>query len=201
MTESILSLSGLKIKLKLVGPISNNQSKENLFLQIRNTNVNKKIISYYGVQNKRKIAKLMSNSDLFLFGSSCESFGLTLLEGMASNLAIISSNKSGLNLTSRNKAIYFDPLNVKSIKRSITKFLNLNDLERRKNSIETKKIAKNYDWKKTSNLTFTFLKKIEKFIPLGTSYSGRFLHRISLWLECLGIRFEKTGTQPLSGLD
>ena len=42
--------------------------------------------------------------------------GLTLLEGMASDLVVLSSKKSGLNLTSENKALYFDPLDVSSIK-------------------------------------------------------------------------------------
>lgn len=155
-----LSLKGLKIKLRLIGPISNKQSEKNLFYQIKKSNINKKIIHYYGAQSRVNIAKLMNKSDVFLFASSCESFGLTLLEGMASDLYILSSNKSGLNLTSENKAIYFDPLSVVSIKKSIIKFKNLSNLKKYENKNKTKSIAKKYKWGKTSDATFKFLKKI-----------------------------------------
>ena len=101
----------------------------------------------------------MRKSEIYLFASSCESFGLTLLEGMASDLAVLSSKKSGLNFTSENKAFYFDPLDVKSIKKSIIDFVNSDKKIIDKNVKETKKIAKKYTWSNTSNLTFDFLSK------------------------------------------
>lgn len=154
-----LNNQGHKIRLKIIGSISNKQSFKNLSKQMKKTNVKDKIITYYGHLSKKKIFQKMKESDLFLFGSSCESFGLTLLEGMASDLAVLSSNKSGLNYTSGKKAIYFDPLNIESIKNSLLKFINLNETEKIINIKNTKKIAKNYNWRKTSNLTFQFLKK------------------------------------------
>ncbi len=156
-----LNDSGFAIKLRLVGPVSNKQSYSNLYNQLKKTNNKKKLVFYYGSRNKKTIAKLMRRSDIYLFASSCESFGLTLLEGMASDLVVLSSKKSGLNLTSENKAIYFDPLDVGSIKKSILNYINLDTKIRDKNAKDTKKIAKKYSWRNTSNLTFNFLSKIK----------------------------------------
>lgn len=158
-----LNDTGFAIKLRLVGPVSNKQSYSNLYYQLKKTNNNnkKKYVFYYGSRNKKTIAKLMRRSDIYLFASSCESFGLTLLEGMASDLVVLSSKKSGLNLTSENKALYFDPLDVSSIKKSILNYINLDKKVRDKNAKETKKIAKKYTWRNTSNLTFNFLSKIK----------------------------------------
>ena len=91
------------IRLKLVGSISNKQSKNNLEKQIEKANVNKDIIKFYGNLNKKQIIELYKESDVFLFASSCESFGLTLLEGMASNLPVLCSNKSGMDVTTKKK--------------------------------------------------------------------------------------------------
>lgn len=154
-----LNDEGHIIKLRLVGPASNKQSFKNLTKQIEKANLNNKIVFYYGPQSKNSIVKLMSKCDLFLFASSCESFGLTLLEGMASDLAVITSNKSGLNFTSENKAIYFNPLNISSIKKSILRFIKSNKVIKKNNIDQTKKIAKKYNWQKTSNSTFEFLQK------------------------------------------
>ena len=156
-----LNDSGFAIKLRLVGPVSNKQSYSNLYNQLKKTNNKKKLVFYYGSRNKKTIAKLMRRSDIYLFASSCESFGLTLLEGMASDLVVLSSKKSGLNLTSENKGLYFDPLDVGSIKKSILNYINLDTKIRDKNAKDTKKIAKKYSWKNTSNLTFNFLSKIK----------------------------------------
>ncbi len=156
-----LNDSGFPIRLRLVGPVSNKQSYSNLHNQLKIANNKRKLVFYYGSRSKKTIAKLMRMSDIYLFASSCESFGLTLLEGMASDLVVLSSKKSGLNLTSENKAFYFDPLDVKSIKKSIINFINSDEKIKDKNVKETKKIAKKYSWSNTSNLTFDFLSKIK----------------------------------------
>ena len=156
-----LNETGFSIRLKLVGPVSNKQSYSNLYNQLKKANNKRKSVFYYGSRSKKTIAKLMRKSEIYLFASSCESFGLTLLEGMASDLAVLSSKKSGLNFTSENKAFYFDPLDVKSIKKSIIDFVNSDKKIIDKNVKETKKIAKKYTWSNTSNLTFDFLSKIK----------------------------------------
>ena len=158
--ESVKNLcdEGHLIKLRLIGPASNKQSYKNLFKQIEKANLNNKIIFYYGPQSKESIMKLMGKCDLFLFASSCESFGLTLLEGMASDLAVSTSSKSGLKFTSENKAIYFNPLNVESIQKSILRFINSNKILKNNNIMQTKAIAKKYDWNLTSNSTFKFIR-------------------------------------------
>ena len=147
------------IRLKLVGSISNKQSKNNLEKQMEKANVNKDIIKFYGNLNKKQIIELYKESDVFLFASSCESFGLTLLEGMASNLPVLCSNKSGMDVTTEKKAIYFNPWDFESIKASIEKYIYSSQDIKEQNSKVTTQIAKKYSWKITTDKTFSFIKK------------------------------------------
>lgn len=148
------------IRLKLVGSISNKQSKNNLEKQMEKANVNKDIIKFYGNLNKKQIIELYKESDVFLFASSCESFGLTLLEGMASNLPVLCSNKSGMDATTEKKAIYFNPWDFESIKASIEKYIYSSKVTKEQNSKENTQIAKKYSWEKTTDKTFSFIKRI-----------------------------------------
>ena len=108
------------IILHLVGSTSNSISEKILnqkLFQLKNNN----IVKIYGKLDENKIKNILSKSDLFIFASSCESFGLTLLEGMASNLPVLCSNKSGMKKLTENQADYFDPHSINKIEKSIKK--------------------------------------------------------------------------------
>ena len=97
--------------------------------------------------------------NIFVFASSCESFGITLLEAMANKLPIFSSNMSGIPTTGGKKIIYFDPLNHLSIyeklKENLANTVVLNSIT---NSY--KKILAKFQWKESSKQTIKFIKEV-----------------------------------------
>ena len=111
------------IRLHLIGSISNQISEK--LLNEKLSQINSLNVNIYGKLRESKIKKILANSDLFLFASSCESFGLTLLEGMASDLPVLCSNKSGMKKLTENKANYFDPHSIRKIESSIQKIYPL----------------------------------------------------------------------------
>ena len=150
-----LNNKGYNLSLHVVGSISNNLAKYKFFSSFSK----KDNVIYHGELNEKKILKLLGKVDLYLFASSCESMGLTLLEGMATRLAVVCSNASGLPRTMNYKGFYFDPEDVNSIEKCLTKIVN-NKKELIKNSNETRKISYNFNWKKSTKQTFNFLSKV-----------------------------------------
>jgi hypothetical protein len=97
--------------------------------------------------------------NIFVFASSCESFGITLLEAMASKLPIFSSNMSGIPTTAGKKIIYFDPLNHFSIYKKLKE--NLVNTVPIKNMVNSyKKILTKFKWKESSKETIKFIKEV-----------------------------------------
>ena len=104
------------------------------------------------------LPKILSNYDVFIFASSCESFGISLLEGMSLGMPIICSSKSSLPETLKDGGIYFDPFDVDSIVNSILKYYS-DPFNTFSKSLRAKELSKFYTWSKASELTFDFLSK------------------------------------------
>lgn len=156
----LLIRENYNVKLHIVGFYSNKKAK-NLFLKSCNelNNYKRNSVIYYGHLDKKAILSLLKKMDVFLFASSCESFGITLLEGIANKLPIFSSKMSGIPSTIGKHAIYFDPINHLSIYKVLKKNLTtLYHFKKLKNSYQ--KILSFYNWKKAAFNSFIFISKI-----------------------------------------
>jgi glycosyltransferase involved in cell wall biosynthesis len=98
----------------------------------------------------------LSNSDLFVFASSCETFGITLLEAMSVGLPIASSNRSSLPETLQDGGVYFDPEDDESIANAVEQLIK-DPVLRDTIAWRAKEIAGQYSWKRCSDETFAFL--------------------------------------------
>jgi glycosyltransferase involved in cell wall biosynthesis len=116
-------------------------------------------IKYLGQVEYNELQKYYRESDVFIFSSSCETFGMVILEAMACGLPILCSNFSSMPSTFENVPIYFDPFNDKSIKDAIIKVYNNPTLQ---NLLSNKSIdlTNKFSWEITSNKTFEYLSKI-----------------------------------------
>lgn len=150
-----LNKKGYNLKLHLVGSISNNFARK-IFFSSYSKNSN---IIYHGELNEKRILKLLKKMDLYIFASSCESMGLTLLEGMATRMPVICSKLSDMRTTTKNLASYFNPENITSIEYNLKKLIN-NKKKLVENARETRKLSYQYNWKECSKKTFDFISRV-----------------------------------------
>ena len=146
------------LKIFLVGDFINRKIQK-IFESNFNSNleISKKLV-HIKYLKENEIIKLMSNMDLVCYPSSCESMGLGLIEGMASHLPVLSSNTSSLLETFNLKEFTFNPYNSTELSNLIEKiFKNKKIMEY--NSKSTVEIAKNYEWRKTAQLSLKFFKE------------------------------------------
>ncbi|TGL57205.1 glycosyltransferase family 1 protein [Leptospira ognonensis] len=99
------------------------------------------------------------NSDLFVFASSCETFGQILTEAMAAGLPIACSNLSAMPELLGDGGVYFNPLSPIEIASTLEKLIEHKEL-REKISRVSFANSKKFRWERASNETFSFLKKM-----------------------------------------
>lgn len=92
---------------------------------------------------------IFSMADLFLYPSKRESFGIPIVEAMASSCPVLTSNTSALPEIAGNGAAYCDPENIACIAAQIQFVLENDSI--RKNLIEKGKIrSQQFSWKKSA---------------------------------------------------
>lgn len=122
----------------------------------QNLNIYNKLISLSPIINKnnftgalrhKDVVKNLVKSDVFIFASSSETFGISLLEAMALGMPIICSNKSSLPEILQKGGLYFNPKNHLELVNKIEKIIKNKQL-RKKISLRAHKIANSYSWDK-----------------------------------------------------
>jgi len=162
-----------KLNLHLIGSVSDSNYYSS-FNKLIEGNSN---IIYHGNLEHEKILKILLKMDLYIFASSCESMGLSLLEGMATSLPVLCSNKSGLKSTMNFKTFFFNPESSRDIKKKILLLIN-NKKEILRNSKLSTQMSKKFSWELCAIKTFTFFKKIvsqKKTLPIRTKFIGNFM--------------------------
>ena len=102
---------------------------------------------------------LLQQSSLFVFPSLFEGFGFPPLEAMASQVPVITSNKTTLPEVCEDAALYFDPLNILDIRDKILDVLTDEYLQ--KCLIEKGlKQAKKFSWKKSTERHLKLFKSV-----------------------------------------
>ena len=102
------------------------------------------------------VASLIAEADIFIFASSCETFGIALLEAMTIGVPIACSNRSSLPETLQDGGEYFDPQDSESIARAIDSLVR--DPERRfQLANRARALAKNYSWSRCAQETWSFI--------------------------------------------
>jgi len=126
------------------------------YLQVNNINDSITLKQYL---NTSELVNEFETNDIFLFASSCETFGITLLEAMGSKSPIACSNRTGLPAILKDAGVYFDPFNVLSIKNALYELIS-NQSKREELGSKGYLYAQEYTWKKCSEETFEFIKTI-----------------------------------------
>ena len=145
------------IHLNLVGG-GNSSALEELKEYLSVNNIKESVTLKQYLNTDGLVTEYEAN-DIFIFASSSETFGITLLEAMGAKLPIACSNKTGLSDILKDAGVYFDPFDVLSIKTALYDLIS--DQSKRKELGEKGFLyAQKYTWKKCTEETFEFLKTV-----------------------------------------
>lgn len=119
----------------------------------KDTLIMKDLIPYH------ELPEFYNAADIFVFASSCETFGNILLEAMASGLPIACSDKSSMRELLQDAGVYFDPESVESIKDALKVLINDEEL-REKLGNKSYELSNNFSWEKSSRHTLKFMSDV-----------------------------------------
>jgi len=146
------------LDIKFIGDYKNNLS---LYHNIINQNLSINKNNFVGEVNHKDVIKILCKSDIFVFASSSETFGISLVEAMAIGMPIVCSNKSSLPEILKNGGLYFNPKNDLQLSNQIELFIKNKDLRKIK-SKEAKKISLRYSWEENVQQFCKLINKISK---------------------------------------
>lgn len=154
----ILRERGYFISLDFIGPPTKRALK-NLKREMKRADPGVRWVRYLGMFQYDKMKDAYRNGELAIFASSCETFGITLLEKMASGLPVACSNKSSMFEILEDGGLYFDPEDPLEIANIIETYLLSPELrvEKRKRAYE---IVNKYTWRECAAKTFGVLAQI-----------------------------------------
>lgn len=114
---------------------------------------------YLGAIPYEKLLEYYRRSDLAVFASSCETFGIILAEKMLAGLPIACSQMSCMSEILQDGGIYFDPLDPNSIANSIEQYL-LSPQLREESIKKSQRRAQEFVWADSAQQTFEFIVKV-----------------------------------------
>ena len=150
--------SGYPVEIDFYGA-GNKKAIKKLRKAISRFDKSNKYIRYNSEQNYTQIQNIYFSADLSIFSSSCETFGQILLESMAAGLPIACSDRSAMPEILLDSGVYFNPLEIDDIEKSLNKLISSVDL-RQELSEKAYQNAQDYSWDDTSLKTFKFFRSV-----------------------------------------
>ncbi|EMY76308.1 glycosyltransferase, group 1 family protein [Leptospira weilii serovar Ranarum str. ICFT] len=147
---------GYPVALDLIGNPDEVRPLKKLTRAMQSEDPKGEYIQYHDRIAYSEIEKKYKEADLFVFLSSCETFGQVLTEAMASGLPVACSNLSAMPEILKDAGGYFNPLNVSSIVETLTSMIDSEEM-RGKLSQKSFQLAKEFSWDKAADETFAFL--------------------------------------------
>jgi glycosyltransferase involved in cell wall biosynthesis len=150
--------AGLAVVLDLIGPAYPPALKR-LNKVVDRLDVKHKWVNYRGSVPYSEIDSLYAAADMGVWASSCETFGMILLEGMASGLPIACSNRGPMSEILGGTLGYFDPEKPLDIYRALRELIDSPRL-RQTLADENFQRSKLYSWDRCADETFKFISSI-----------------------------------------
>ena len=150
-----LRKQGINISLTLVGG-GGQRAKKMLAEQLAISDPDKKFVTVMEFLPHDEIVEILKQADIFIFASSCETFGISLLEAMAVGLPIACSNKSSLPETLRDGGDYFDPEDENSIAAAVERLIR-DPVGRIKFAERGRELSQEYSWERCADETWAYI--------------------------------------------
>ncbi|MCX7880414.1 MAG: glycosyltransferase family 4 protein [Ignavibacteria bacterium] len=159
LLDSFIRLSSTDTFLVFAGSIESYSYYKSLIKKVKSSNVENRVKF---ITFTKEVPKLMNAFDVFVLPSSSETFGLVILEAMASELPVIATNSGGVPEIIENgkDGLLFEPDDSENLRfllekikadSSFANFLGKNALEKVKNK---------FDYQKNVNMFFEVCEKI-----------------------------------------
>lgn len=116
-------------------------------------------IDRVGFVSNNELIEEYRKANIFIFASSCEAFGITLLEAMAASLPIACSERVGLPDILMDAGEYFNPDDSCSIADALRRLISDNE-HRRKLGEKAFRYSQEYTWERSAQQTFEFIRQI-----------------------------------------
>lgn len=116
-------------------------------------------VSQIGHLDTPSLLEQYQQSDIFVFASSCETFGLPVLEAMGAGLPIACTDSGPMREIVKDGGVYFDVDKPDSIAASISRLIEDAQL-RRECSAKARTYAKDYSWERCARETYEFLRLV-----------------------------------------
>ena len=154
----MLREEGIPIELHLVGG-GDSQSLSWIRKAIQRNDPERKFIFIHGSLSYEETVKWYSKVDMFVFPSTCETFGISLLEAMTAGLPIASSDRGPMPEVLKDAGLYFNPESLTSIRNCLRYMVENHNLRQRLGA-KAKQYSQTYSWKKCADETFAFLRSV-----------------------------------------
>ncbi len=115
LERTFYAIRGIQIQLKIVGKLNNNQKKLLKTLAINYVEL--------GNVSNNEILQIFNESDLLLFMSTFEGFGMPIIEAQAIGRVVITSNISSMPEVAGDGACLVDPFSIDSMRNGILKVI------------------------------------------------------------------------------
>jgi glycosyltransferase involved in cell wall biosynthesis len=115
--------SGLPLRLRIIGPLSDRQRSLLASLDLNWTSAQQ--------LSEEAVVKEYRDSDLLVFTSTYEGFGLPIVEAQAIGLPVITSNMAPMTEVGGDAALFVDPYDEKKIRVALEQILRSPDLAQR----------------------------------------------------------------------
>lgn len=152
----ILRQMNIPVHLTLIGSPDEKKAFSKLTKAIKEIDPNHKFVQYFSEVSYSEIEKKYKDADIFIFASSCETFGQILTEAMASGLPIACSNMSAMPEILGDAGVYFNPEDPKDIAKTLEILIQNENLRSELAQLAYIK-SKQFSWEKCSNETFEFI--------------------------------------------
>lgn len=124
--------------------------KSNINKIMIDNNLSKKV-EFKGIKSHKKSMKYLRNASLFIFPSKFEGFGLPILEAMALEVPVLSSNAHSLPEIGGDEIMYFDPNSKEDLVQKLKKILNEGYS---KDTAKAKLRSKYFTWNNTCSVIY-----------------------------------------------
>lgn len=118
----VTALEGAPVQLRIVGPVTSHQRHQ----------LQRSGLAYEAVErlSDDELIREYTESDLLVFVSTYEGFGLPIVEAQAAGLPVVTSDLSAMRETAGDGALLVDPFDVLAIRDAVARLLDSSELAR-----------------------------------------------------------------------